>query len=549
VRSAYRPGWPLLLVLIVGVGAVLALIYATSRPSGEALPVRGGSYVEGVAGNPTQINPLFTTSEVEEDLSSLIFAGLVRLGPRGDVQPDLAERWSIGPDGKEYTFNLRRNLFWHDGQRLDADDVIFTINAIQDPDFEGDERLSDVFRGVEAEATDKRTVVITLPEQFAPFLAFMTAGILPEHLLKGRDAAALREASFNERPVGSGPFRLVGFTSKEARLKAFDDYHLDRPLIDELTLRFYRDDATLLTALLSDEVDGALFRPGLNAEDLSAIDSDERWSRRSLHTTRYSLVYLNQSVEAFKDRDVRRALQIGLDREALIDEALGGQAIAVDGPIVPGLWAYQEFPEAYAFDAAEAASLLAAAGWQANNGTRTKDGATLEFTLSTIDDPDMIATAEAIARQWKQIGIQVTVQTNNADQFRQQVLVDREFEAALGTIQPPGPDPDPYPFWHSTQTLGEGRNLAGFADAEADGLLEDGRQSPKTEQRAENYRDFQEIFARELPAVLLYTPTYYYVVNAEVQGMSPGLLFTLSARFHDIQSWSVETGSPDDGDT
>ena len=541
MKSLYRPRWPLLLTLVVGVGIVIGLTYIRSGPVGEVLPSHGGRYVEGVAGTPNSVNPLFTINAVENDLASLVFSGLIRLGPKGDVQPDLAEKWSVSPDGLEYTFQLRQNVFWHDAQPLNSEDVLFTIRAIQDPAFQGDPDLAAVFKDVKLDAPDSSTVVMTLPRLFAPFPAFAAVGILPEHLLGDLDAAGLIDSPFNTQPIGSGPFRLTELTSTGAVLQSFDAYHLDRPLLETLELRFYRDDATLLNALRGGAIDGALFQSSLTPDDIALLDDEARWVRRSLHATTFSLVYLNLRMPVFEDAEVRRALQHSLDRQSLIQEALDGQALPIDSPITLDLWAYVSYPDAYTFDPARAAVLLNEAGWTLGPNGREKEGVPLQFTLATVDDPVQTRVAEEIARQWSQLGIQVTVQVSGASEFREELLLKREFEAALGTIRPPGPDPDPYPFWHSSQVLGQGLNLASFSNEEADQLLESARQTPPRDERAEDYRSFQEIFAQELPAVLLYTPTYQYVYLADLQGVSPGLLFTPSTRFYDVHRWFVET--------
>ena len=244
---------------------------------------------------------------------------------------------------------------------------------------------------------------------------------------------------------------------------------------------------------------------------------------------------------------MRRALQHGLDREALIAEALDGQASPLDSPIVSDLWAHVSDPDAYAFDADRARALLDDAGWVPSEGGRAKEDAPLQFTLASSDAPTQSEVAQEIARQWAQLGVQAEVQVMGASEFVEDVFQRQEFDAALVRIDP-GPDPDLYPFWHSTQAFGEGRNLVAFSHADADQLLEDGRQTPSVAQRAEDYLAFQEIFAQELPAVLLYTPAYQYVYRADLQAVSPGLLFTLSARFFDVHRWFVETEPASDDD-
>lgn len=545
----YTPRWPLLLALILGVGTVIGLTYATTNQSGDARPSQGGRYVEGVAGAVSQVNPLFTTSDAEDDVAKLVFAGLVRLGPKGNVQPDLAQDLpSVGPDGRTYTFKLRRGLRWQDGVRLTASDVIFTINTIKDPAFTGDPRLADVFTDVEVNAPDDQTVVMTLPGPFAPFLAFATVGILPEHRLSGLNAEQLVASPFFEQPVGSGPYRLSELTSSAAKLESYADYHFGPPLVDTIELRFYRDDALLFKALQNSEVDGAFFHTSLPPESIATIDQNAQWVRRSLHGTTYSLIYLNPELPAFQDENVRHALQHAIDEDVVINDALSGQGLPIDSPIAPDLWAYVSFPDSYTFDLNRAASLMEDAGWTRGTNGWTNEGEALGFTLATIDDPVQLRIADSVARQWREFGLQVEVHAMGASQFREEVLQQHQFEAVLSTIQPSGPDPDPYPFWHSTQALGEGLNLSGFSNSIVDQLLESARQTPSSAQRAEDYHVFQEVFSHALPALLLNTPTYQYVVTSELQGLAPGLLFSPSSRFLDVHGWFLKTESSSDGD-
>lgn len=542
-----RPRWPLLVSLLLGVGALVLLYgYTSTRPSGEEVPRRGGTYVEGVAGRPLEVNPLFAAfNDADRDLSSLVFSGLVRLDGSGNVQPDLAERWTVTPDGLTYAFELRPGLVWHDGVALEAGDVVFTIKTIQDPAFDGDSNLANAFAGVDIAAPDSRTVIMRLAQPFAPFLARATVGILPEHLLADVPVSAMGDAAFNQHPVGSGPYRLVELTEDHASLDAFEAYHLGAPYIDHVELRFQSDDAALYTALTAGDIDGALFRPGLGIDQIATIDGDGSLVRRTLHGTSYMLVYLSQRTGVFRDEAVRRALQLGLDRGGLIEQTMDGQAIPLDSPLAPGLWAYSADAAAYRFDAPAAEALLDDAGWALDGDVRAKDGEQLRFRLATSDEPQQVRVAQELARQWAELGVQVEVQVHGPTQFVNDVLLAREFDAALVTIEP-GPDPDLYPIWHSSQVLGEGRNLSSYSNLEVDRLLEEARLSTSATQRAELYRSFQEEFAKTAPAVLLYTPAYQYVVDERVRGLSPGLLFEPSSRFADIQRWYVETGEPGD---
>jgi peptide/nickel transport system substrate-binding protein len=534
--------WPLLLVLGLGVAAVLGFWYVATRPSGQEMPAPGGVYVEGVAGGPSRVNPLFASfNAVDVDLASLVFSGLVRLAADGHVVPDLAERWEVSDDGTTYTFELRQGLLWHDGEAFDASDVAFTLRATQDPEFRGDPALAALFRDVDISTPDHLTVVLTLPQPFAPFLAYATVGILPKHLLGGLDAEALYDSEFNQRPVGTGPFRLLELSSNGAVLEGFPSYHLGQPYLERLELRFFRDEGELLTALRSRQIDGALFRPGLSADDVFFLDSQSYLSRYELHTTGYLVIYLNQEVEPFRDPRVRRALQHALDRDAVAQVALAGQGLPVDSPIPPDTWAYRGAPDAFRFDRAQAEALLDGAGWRrGSRGLREKDGEALRFTLVTNDEPPRVAAAQEVARQWAELGIEVTVAASGSTELLQEILVPQEFEAVLFGLET-GADPDPYPLWHSTQMGEDGRNLAGFSHAEADRLMEEARLTTDVAQRVLLYQRFQEIFVEELPVLLLYSPAYSYVVDIRFQGLNPGVLVAPASRFRDVHLWFTET--------
>jgi peptide/nickel transport system substrate-binding protein len=229
----------------------------------------------------------------------------------------------------------------------------------------------------------------------------------------------------------------------------------------------------------------------------------------------------------------------------LFERVFEGQALPLDSPIVRDLWGYAGAPDEYDFDPGRASALLDVAGWTLEDDVLVKDGEPLSFSLAVSDDPVQVALAEELARQWRALGIQVELQVSGASAFVGDVILPRQFDAALVTVDP-GPDPDPYPLWHSSQAFGNGRNLSGFSDLEVDRLLENGRQTTSDGERAEAYRMFQEIYAEELPAVLLHTLTYQYVLPANLQGLSPGLLVELSSRFDDAFRWYIETGSQED---
>lgn len=536
--------WPLFAALIAGVGAVLALWYAVlANPEGDTVPAEGGRYVEGITRPPDRINPLFAyANPTDRDLSALIFSGLIRLGPDGTPLPDLAERWEITGNGTTYVFYLRRGVAWHDSadNRFDADDVLFTFDAIADPGFRGDPVLAQILDGVVVTARDARTVEFKLEQAYAPFLAYLTVGILPSHLLEGLRADALFNAAFNANPVGTGPYRLTGRTQGGAILQANSTYHFGRPHISTVEFRTLEDNGSIVEALRAGDVDGALFGPAASASDLKLLQDDARFTSHALTATSTNVIYFDVRSPLFEDVAVRGALVQAINPRILIDEAAGGRGEPTDTGIPAESWAYAQV-ESRGFNPGAAARALELAGWsRGSDGIRGKDGVRLSFLLSTSNDPARVRIAENVARQWAAIDAEVTVQALDAATFVDQHLLARDFQTALVEVDV-GPDPDPYPFWHTSQIAAPGRNLSGYSDPLMDDVLERARQNTDLARRQELYEDFASFLIAGAPAAPLYAPVSVYVQRSNIKGFTPSLLITPASRFSNLHEWYENT--------
>ncbi len=527
---------------MAGVSAVALLWFVVlSNPSGEAVPASGGHYVEGVTRAPERINPLFTGgNQVDADVASLVFSGLVRLGADGTPQPDLAERWEITGNGQSYVFHLRHGVAWQDGEAFSADDVIFTFKAISDPAFKGDAALAQLMQGVVVTARDAYTVEFKLEQAYAPFLAYMTVGILPEHLLQNLDANQLFNAEFNARPVGTGPYKLRRRTANGVELETNDTYYLGPPHISTFEFRVYADGNALTEALRAHEVDGALLGPEVSASELQVIVQDGRFAMHELTSESYTTVYLDTRLPVFADDTVRLALWRAINPESLIEDAVGGHGQTADTGIAHGSWAYTPV-DVPSFDPGAAASSLEAAGWaRGSDGTRHNGDTRLEFTLSTTNDAARVAVAQNLAQQWRAIGADVTVEPLASDAFIDEHLLPRKFQAALVAVDP-GPDPDPYPFWHSTQVAPPGRNLSNYSSPQIDDVLERARQTTDTARRKELYAQFENFLVAAAPQIPIYAPVYTYVQNTRVRAFGDTLLFTPASRFASVAAWYINT--------
>jgi len=534
--------WPLFAALVIGVASLAILWYVVlEQPRGEAVPASGGHYVEGVTRAPERMNPLFAgANPVDADVASLVFSGLVRLAPDGTPQPDLAERWEITGNGQSYVFHLRQGVAWQDGQPFDAEDVVFTFKAIADPGFKGDQALAQVMDGVIVSERDPQTVEFKLPQAYAPFLAYLNTGILPKHLLESMDANQLFNAEFNAQPVGTGPYKFKRHTNHGVELETNPTYYLGPPKLSTFEFRVYADYPSLAEALRGHQVDGALLGPEAPKPDLDFLASDRRFALHDLVTASYNTVFFDTRSPLFSDATVRKALWQAVNPQLLIDQAAGGRGQPIETTIPRQSWAYSP-PDAPPFDPGEAARDLEAGGWsRGRDGVRRNGDQRLTFVLSTTNDALRVAIAENLAEQWRAIGAAVQVEPLAASSYIDEHLLPRKFEAALVAVDP-GPDPDPYPFWHSSQIAAPGRNLADYADPRIDDVLERARQTTDTARRKELYALFDGYLIAAAPQVPLYAPVYTYVQSARVQGFSDSMLFTPASRFYSIGDWYVNT--------
>ena len=533
--------WLVPAVVALGIAVLGVLWYTTSHPSKANPTLPTVAYSEGVAGTFSRINPLYDSfNEVDSDLTALVFSGLTRLGPDGEVRPDLAKGWDISGDGLIYTFHLRSGVTWHDGEPFGADDVVFTYEAMQDPGYRGQPALEELFRSVTVTKVDDATVILRLTQPFAPLLARLTVGILPAHLLGSLDADTLYSGPFNQQPVGTGPFHLVNASSEGVVLDANPAYYAGKPSLDRFELRFYPDEPSLLKALRDGQLDNAFFRSPLDSYDLQYIEDNPAWQVLHLPSTTSTILYFNNVAAPLTDKKVRQALAYATDRQSIVAEVLRNQAVLSESAVPAGTWAYSAVLDRYPYDPVEAARLLEEEGWaMQSNGLRTRDGVELRLSIVTNEDPQRLAVAQAVARSWSAIGIATEVSTQGPTTLLRDILTPRLFLVALYGFDG-GPDPDPYPAYHTSQARAGGDNLSGFSNPDADLLLQTARQTNDPAARRALYRQFQEVFAGEVPSLPLYQRTLTYVVSKRLEGVEPMVLFNSSSRFTEVRDWRMD---------
>lgn len=524
------------------------------------VPGIGGSYTEGIIGSPRVINPLYLSRDTDRDIARLVFSGLITYDGNGNVVPDLAERYTISPDGKVYTVFLRKEILWHDGKPLTADDVVFTINRIQNPQYKSPARAN--WQGVGVEKIDNATIRFTLRTPYAPFIENLTQGIIPRHLWENIAPTEILLHDLNTHPIGSGPYQFSRFkaTAEGAMvwytLTRNPHYYREGPYLKSITFLFFNTEDEIIASIHKGEIDGF----GPISSDRAGDTNPAQGRVFSIATPRIFSIFFNQRMSpSLADPAVREAISRAIDKNKIAREGAGG-AIALDSILPPFRIQVQESagagsgaPEP-AYDPDRARTILDTAGWRDTDGDGIRDkkirdakkklvATTLHFTLTTGDSPDLVRAADLIKTMLADMGIGIDIQKKPFAELEAQTLRPRAFEILLfGQVY--GYEPDPFAFWHSSQIKDPGLNIALFADKKADRILEDARHATDRAVRDQNYQEFSRIAARAIPAVPLYTQLYLYLLPRDMQfsgdtaGYAPFSRMTLPAdRFNEINRW------------
>ena len=543
--------WQILVVAVTIV--IVALLLLSQQPvSIITLPeaAQGGIYTEALIGSLGRLNPMLDwNNSADRDINRLIFSGLIKFDSHGLPQPDLAESWGTSADGMFYNFSLRPHAVWHDGQPVTSDDVIFTIELIKSAGSLFPQDIKDLWSKIEIKRLNDKTLQFKLPEPFAPFLDYVTFGVLPKHLLETIPSDQLANAEFNLKPIGSGPYKFDRLLTSGGQitgvvLLANADYFIQPPFIEQVVFRYYPSSAAAFDAYKQGEV------LGISQLTNDTLEPALKETTLSVYTSRLpqtGLVFLNlnnPSVPFLQSEKIRRALLLGVSRNMIVSHILNGQAIVADGPILPGSWAYYEDIEQLDYDPDAAAALLTKEGYVIPVGggeVRAKDGQFLTFTLVHPDDTIHTQIAQTLQSDWALIGVRIELQAVAYNSLVNDFLSTRNYQAALADLNTSRtPDPDPYLFWHQSEATG-GQNYSQWDNRTASEFLETARTTADFAERARLYRNFQVVFTKEMPSLPLYYPVYSYGVDAQVQGVQVAPLYDVSDRLALIGEWYLIT--------
>lgn len=526
----------------------IALLYKVNTSFMVEVPDRGGELSEGIIGSPRFVNPLLAMSDADKDITSLVYSGLMKVTADGTLRPDLAQEYAVSSDGLTYTFTLKSDATFHDGEPVTADDIIFTIEKAQDATLKSPKRGS--WDGITVAKISDTEVQFILKQPYGPFLENTTLGILPKHIWKDATSEQFSFSEYNIEPIGSGPYRVKSVRKNSAgipigyTLKSFSDYALGEPYVSALSIQFYTDEKALSSALSKGDVESGY---GLSAETAHALEEKGSRIEKSILPRTFAVFFNQSQAPVFANKEVRRALNASVNKDAIVSSVLFGYGHSIDGPIPTEATSADSRTEDERI--AEATAILTKAGWTRTSTSSgewikkdKKSTQKLSFSIATGDAPELKAAAQMIVQDWTKLGAQVDLQIYETGDLNQNIIRPRKYDALFfGEVI--GRNLDFYPFWHSSQRTDPGLNIATYVNSSVDKLLEDARGTSDESIRDKKYEEFASIIKEDQPVVFVYAPSFLYVLPSKMKGVHVGELTTPSERFANIEEWYIATSN------
>lgn len=483
----------------------------------HVVAAEGGEFQEGIIGQPVFINPVIPTTEVDRDIARVVFSSV----------SEIAESIKRSEDGETWNVRIRENIFWHDGERLTVDDIIFTLEVIQDPDSRSPLHAS--FQGVAAERVSELEVRFVLQNTYVFFENdhLKNLRVIPKHIFNDIPVQNIKLSSFGLNPIGSGPYKAESFEKNSDgiitnfRLTANKDFFTGKPNIRTIVFKFYKNSEELIRAYNLGQIDAFGMQ---TAEPLGENNIYIRNTAHYLESPRYYAVFINQSLapEALKEIEVREALTATVDRNRIIEDVFLSHAAPMFGPTPITQNQIEEYDTEFLNE--------------------------LEISLTVPDEPFLAKTANILKENWETHGARVNVLIFSLKNIQENVLRNSDYEMIIfGNITKE--NQDLFAFWHSSRRFYPDQNLALYQNDTIDELLEDFRKTFDDDERFDTLTKISNTIAGDVPAVFLYSPRYVYITAPRLGGLDESIIMNTSDdRFTDVDKWYVKTkrafGSP-----
>ncbi len=535
--------------VVIFCASSISLLWQVNKSFLIEVPDYGGSLNEGIIGSARFINPLLAVSDADKDMTALVYSGLLKVNGTGELVPDLADSYTISNDGLVYTFVLKNKIYFQDGTKITADDVVFTIEKAQDNVLKSPRRSN--WEGVKVEKINDQTIKFTLRGAYSPFIQNMTLGILPKHIWANASNEEFPFSQYNTKPIGSGPYKIdsIVYTGSglpsEYHLSAFDAYALGKAYISNIVIKSYTDEKALVSAYKNGDIESV---HSISPKEIPAISDNNTVMLASL--PRVFGVFFNQNnAPVFVYSEVRQALNLATDKQAIVDDVLDGYGQIIDEPVPPKTINITPNTKNTTTHTGleKAMTLLIKNGWKKNaNGIfekKDKKGTvTLSFSISTGNAPELKAAAILLQKQWQELGADVSVKVFELSDLNQNIIRPRKYDSLLfGEVI--SRDLDLYPFWHSSQRNDPGLNIALYTNLKADKILENIRKTTDENTQQNLYDAFDTEINNDMPAVFTYSPYFIYIIPKKVHNVTLGQLTTPAERFSNISEWYIETNN------
>jgi peptide/nickel transport system substrate-binding protein len=610
----------------------------------KEIPAIGGNFVEGIVGQPRFLNPIYgEVTDVDRTINSIIFSGLMTYNKNSQLINDLAESYKISEDGKTYDFIIKNNIYWHDGEKLTTDDIVFTIKTIQNSDYKSPQRVNWI--DVDVSNNSDTSITFKLKNSYNPFLENCTVKIIPEHIWKNILPENFTLSAYNLKPVGSGPYKFSSIEQsntgiiQKINLISNRKYYNQIPFISEFSFQFFDNKESLIKSANQRTINGFSLASLDNNQAEAEKEITQNWSKTekfsaySFTLPRYFAVFFNlQKQRILSDDNLRQSLIISTDKQAIIKSITDTTKSIItetNSPILPDFFGLVEPTEKYDLDLDTAKDLLDKSGFKeiesgqrskqikktpafqfknylsskskgtevtelqkclaklgfsndlANEtngtyGTATENAVTnfqakylpqekptgevgkatrtklnelcitspdttqfLKITLTTINQPQLLQTANILKEQWQKIGFTVDINAVEISDLKL-IIKERNYDAllygqALGSLL------DLYPFWHSSQIYDPGLNLSEYQNKDADALIKDARENLDLSKKQKSLEKLQNIIIKDAPAIFLYSQNYIYWALDKVQGLQADKIIDPAKRFADVSNWYIKT--------
>jgi peptide/nickel transport system substrate-binding protein len=448
----------------------------------------------------TSLDPHTSSSYSSSLVIEQVYSGLIQFDENMNIQPDLAESWTVSPDGLIYDFKVRQGVKFHNGRAMTSEDVVYSLNRVKDPN--GGSPRSYLLEDVKSiDAPDPSSVRITMNKPFAALLSHLDTfmAIVPKEVVE-------QNGDLSKTMVGTGPFKFVEFVpNTHARLTRNENYHEQGlPYLDALTWLPIPDDSTRTANIQTSTVD---FADQIAQKDITTLHSQTGVQLAHGASTLHDYLMLNTTRKPFSDVRVRQAIAYGIDRKLMTDTILFGFGTPMDGGIIPSWhWAYADLHMYAKPDIAKAKQLLSDAGYP--NGFSVTVGAGSNYQAQ-------VQEAEMLKDQLKQIGVEVTPNPTEWGTYIDNVVTKKDFDAAIiGWIGAIDPDDWMYSRFHS----GEKWNTSGYSNTPVDQALAQGRAATDQAKRKPLYNQADQTIVTEAPFVFFFLYDQYEASRDYVKG-------------------------------